>query len=165
MGFQEYPQPRDLSRGRPRTYPWKFKIRDDFQYKSTIIEREFDSQWLRLDKNGLITIKANEHGYAWDGCTPKISILGLAIIGVPDGHIDIDTMEPKTYYASLVHDAFYQYLRDIPVSKKEVDQLFLKMMQERAFPLARFYYSAVRLFGGLGVKQNNVEAPSALVGA
>ena len=88
----------------------------------------------------LITIKANSDGYAWDGCTPKYSFLGLKIVGVPDGHIDIETMKPKTYYASLVHDAFYQYLEDVPVTKKEIDKLFVKMLEERYFPLARFYF-------------------------
>lgn len=156
MEYETYPIPRDLSRGRPRNYPWKFKIQSDYHYKSTIVGKEFDSQWLRLDKDGLITIKANADGYAWDGCTPKFSFLGLAIIGIPDGHIDIDTMQPKTYYASLVHDAFYQYLTDVPVSKKEIDKLFFKMLKERFFPLSRLYYIAVRLFGGLGVNQKNI---------
>ncbi|MEO0826376.1 MAG: hypothetical protein AAFY67_12065 [Cyanobacteria bacterium J06642_9] len=158
MESQKCPKPRDFSRGKPKSYPWKFKIQIDYPYQSTITGREFDSQWLRLGKDGLITVKANSDGYAWDGCTPKFSFLGLVIIGVPDGHIDVDTMQPKTYHASLVHDAFYQYLEDVPVSKREIDDLFLKMLIERSFPLARLYYLAVHLFGGIGVKQKNIQS-------
>jgi hypothetical protein len=83
-------------------------------------------------------------------------LLGLIIIGVPDGHIDIGTGKPKTHYASLVHDVFYQYLEYVPVSKKEIDLLFYDMLRETEFPLAWFYYMAVVYFGGRGVKQKNI---------
>jgi hypothetical protein len=118
--------------------------------------KSFDSEWLRLDEDGTVTIKANARGYAWDGCTPKISILGLFILGTPDGHIDVETGKSLTYYASLVHDAFYQYLEDIPVSKQEIDRQFYEMLKEQRFPLAWLYYQAVLYLGGLGTKQRNV---------
>ena len=151
-----YPLPRDRSPGRHRLFPWIFKIEEDFVYMSIHLGKSFDSEWLRLNKNGTVTIKANKRGYAWDGCTPKISILGLFVLGTPDGHIDVETGKPLTYHASLVHDAFYQYLEDIPVSKQEIDRQFYEMLKEQRFPLAWLYYKAVSYLGGLGIKQRNV---------
>jgi hypothetical protein len=37
-------------------------------------------------------------------------------------------------HASLVHDALYQYLDNIPLSKNEVDQLFYQMLLEAGMP-------------------------------
>jgi hypothetical protein len=152
----DYPPPRDRSPGRHRLFPWIFKIEEDFVYKSIHLGKSFDSKWLRLDEDGTITIKATSQGYAWDGCTPKISILGLFVLGTPDGHINVETGKPLTYYASLVHDAFYQYLEDVPVSKQAIDRQFYEMLKEQRFPLARVYYTAVLYLGGLGIKQRNV---------
>jgi hypothetical protein len=151
-----YPLPRDRYPHRRRLFPWIFKIEEDFVYKSIHLGKSFDSEWLRLDTDGTITIKANNRGYAWDGCTPKVSILGLLILGTPDGHVDVETGRPLTYYASLVHDAFYQYLEDIPVSKQEIDRQFYEMLKEKRFPLAWLYCKAVLYIGGLGVKQRNI---------
>lgn len=152
----DYPNPIDRMKGRSRSYPWVFRIDKDAIFQSQILGREFESRWLRLEKNGQITVKANETGYAWDGCTPKVSLFGLVIIGIPDGHIDVETLKPKTHNASLVHDAFYQYLEHVPVHKSEIDRLFYQMLKETAFPLARLYYIAVVVFGGRGVKQKNI---------
>ena len=86
--------------------------------------------------------------------TPKLNLFDLAVIGVPDGIIDIKTMKPKTYFASLVHDAFYQYLEDVPVTKAEVDRLFYEMLGD--FWLRRVYYFMVRCFGARGVEQRGI---------
>ncbi len=67
-------------------------------------------------------------------------------------------MKPKTYYASLVHDALYQYLDTIPIPRKEIDRVFLEMLKETAFPLAFLYYIAVRIFGGVGVVQYGISS-------
>lgn len=150
--------PRDVSRGIPRSYPWKFKIRRDYCCKSSLRGYQCDSKWLRVEPCGRVTVKAGKTGYAWDGCTPKFSLLGLIIVGTPDGHIDVETMKPKTYYASLVHDALYQYLDTIPIPRKEIDRVFLEMLKETAFPLAFLYYIAVRIFGGVGVVQYGISS-------
>ena len=123
-----YPTP--IDKIRKGNHPYKFKIMEDFEYTDTNwqLEHEFDSQWLRIAVDGIITVKSNENGYAWDGCTPKKSLWNLSIIGVPDGHVDYRTMKPYTYDASLVHDALYQYLDSVPITKKVIDQLFLKML-------------------------------------
>jgi hypothetical protein len=139
-----------------RTFPWIYKIEQDFVYRDTgwILQQEYVSEWLHISQQGVITVKANQKGYAWDGCTPKKSVFNLFIIGIPDGHVDYRTMQPYTYYASLVHDALYQYLESVPVSKAQIDQLFLKMLKD--FKLRRLYYLAVKNFGGRGVVQKGL---------
>jgi len=154
--MENYPIPRDRYKGKKKIFPWIFKIHEDFRFPSIHRGKTFDSRWLRLEADGMVTIKANDKGYAWDGCTPKWSLLGLVIVGTPDGHIDITTEKPLTYHASLVHDAFYQYLEHVPVPKKDIDQQFYEMLRAKGFPLARLYHWAASVFGGRGVKQINV---------
>ena len=150
-----FPQP--MEKQRKGNFPYKFKITEDYVYSDTgwTLEEEFESKWLHVGTNGAVTVKANEDGYAWDGCTLKWSILNLKIVGVPDGHVDYRTMKAYTYFASLVHDALYQYLDTVPVSKDKIDRLFLKMLGD--FKLRWLYYLAVKYFGGLGVKQHGVK--------
>lgn len=148
-----WPSPREiLRRG---NHPYRFKITEDYHCESGwILSEPFDSQWLSISSSGTITVKANDSGYAWDGCTPKWSLLNLWVIGTPDGHINHRTMKPYTYYASLVHDALYQYLDTVPVSKKNIDQLFLAMLGD--FKPRVIYYLMVRLLGGQGVIQKGL---------
>ena len=152
--MENHPQPR--VKKRKGNFPYKFKISKDYEYANTgwSLSTEFQSKWLHISKDGVITVKANESGYAWDGCTPKRSIFNLVIIGVPDGHIDYRTMKPFTHDASLVHDALYQYLSCVPIPKAEIDLLFLKMLGD--FKLRKLYYFSVKHFGGRGVQQNGV---------
>lgn len=154
--MENYPVPRDRYPGKRRRFPWIFKIDKDFSCQSRHLGKTFDSKWLRLAPDGKVTVKANAEGYAWDGCSPKWSVFGLAIIGTPDGHVDIANEKPMTYHASLIHDVFYQYLEDVPVTKAEIDRQFYDMLLAKRFPLARLYYVAVCIFGGRGVKQRNV---------
>lgn len=150
------PQPR--TRQRSGNFPYLYVIHEDYTYKESgwRLAQPFEAEWLRIGLSGEITIKANQQGYAWDGCTPKRSLLNLAIIGVPDGHVDYRTGLPYTYHASLVHDALYQYLDTIPVTKSQVDQLFLEMLGD--FKLRRLYYWMVRLFGARRVVQRGVQS-------
>ena len=97
-----------------------------------------------LKKDGDIRITA---GYAWDGCSPKLCVLDV-LIGIPDGAVDSGSGKPKTYYATLVHDALYQFRpKGIPFTRKEIDQFFFRLMAETGFALRHIYYMAVRLFG------------------
>jgi len=149
-----YPEPREIIR--KGDFPYKFKIMEDYIYDDTgwIIDKPFISKWLEISEGGQIKVKANESGYAWDGCTPKWSLLNLIIVGIPDGHIDYRTMKPFTYYATLVHDALYQYLNSVPIPKAEIDWLFLKMLGD--FKLRSLYYLAVKYFGGRGINQKGI---------
>ncbi len=92
-------------------------------------------------KNGWLTIY---RGYAWNGCTPYASIWDMFVIETPDGIIDYQTGKPKAYYASLVHDALYQYeIHD----RKVADDLFYTMLKSARFFPAKIYHLAVRWFG------------------
>ena len=64
------------------------------------------------------------------------------------------TDKPKAYYASLVHDALYQFLPDLPpdnkvYTRKMADDIFLEILEDADFALRNLYYYAVRVFGGL----------------
>jgi len=152
--ISSYPSP--ISRTRKSNFPYKFKITKDYHFSETNwkLDHEFNSLWLKISMDGKITVKSNKGGYAWDGCTPKLSFLNLFIFGVPDGHIDYRTMRPYAYHASLVHDVLYQYLDSVPIKKRAIDELFLKMLGD--FKLRHIYYLFVRLFGGRGIVQKNV---------
>jgi len=154
-----YPKPREITR--KKNFPYKFKITTNYEFDDTnwSLDIPFVSKWLEIDKNGHIKIKANKDGYAWDGCTPKWSLFNLLIIGTPDGHVNYRTMQPYAYYASLVHDALYQYLDTVPVTKSKIDRLFLKMLGD--FKLRYLYYYSVKFFGGMSIKQNGLK-PSSL---
>ncbi|WP_260261444.1 hypothetical protein [Vibrio intestinalis] len=153
--MDNFPPPRHIIRR--GNYPYLHKITQDYFYQTHWkLRQPFVSRWLEISCDGMVRVKANQSGYAWDGCTPKYSLLNLAIVGIPDGHIDYRTMKPYTYYASLVHDTLYQYLDSVPVSKQEIDKLFLQMLGD--FKLRHLYYWCVRTFGGLGVKQQGLVA-------
>lgn len=126
---------------------WIFKLDQDFSLQTDWKGIDFQARWLRIREDGLLTIPA---GYAWDGCSFKLSVLDLFIIGTPDGIIDIVTMKPRTYYASLVHDVLYQYYGYHGIPRIEIDRNFRFMLRKSHFALASVYYRAVRLLGGLG---------------
>jgi hypothetical protein len=89
--------------------------------------------YVRLLPNGRIIISK---GYAWDGAT-----------WAPDFK--------WVMFPSLVHDAFYQLMREGEVAhrvKKEADELFYQLMIQRGAPkwLATMYYWAVKKLGGRG---------------
>lgn len=97
---------------------------------------------VKVWKNGSVTIYK---GYAWDGCTPKYKI-GSYTFGIWDG-IKSSTDLPVTYYASLLHDALYQfYDLKVPFTRKEIDKLFLEFIP-KGFKARYIYYIFVRLFG------------------
>jgi len=104
--------------------------------------RDKHSVWIfKLDLNN-IPIEFNRHNfagngfascrmenyhperYAWNGCSPKFSILDTWIAGTPDGYIDIETGKPKTYTITG-HDALYQYF-DGMISPEDYNRLFTR---------------------------------------
>ena len=101
---------------------------------------------LVVEKGGRIVVM---RGYAWNGCSPKFCFFDL-LLGTPDGVVDARTGRPKTYYASLVHDALYQFVPDgLPASRRDADRCFLALLAESGFRPRWIYYAAVRVFGGL----------------
>jgi len=127
---------------------YKFVIREDISFPDTAIRCEFENEWLKIDSDGTITVKgSNANGYAWDGCTPKFNLFDIALIGTPDGRINVNTGKPVTYYASLVHDVLCQFWQQIGIERKEADRLFLHYLGD--FQLRYIYYAAVRIFGAI----------------
>ena len=69
--------------------------------------------------------------------------------GTKEGVLNFETGQSKTYYASLIHDVFYQFAKDVRafVKRKEVDLEFYKILRRDGFRFARLYYLSVRAFG------------------
>ena len=103
------------------------------------VDLNFESDFVKIE-NQTVTVK---EGYSWDGCSPKFKI-GNKIIGTPDGKND------ECRFASLYHDVFYQYARELKkqgLIRLMVDyQFFLDLLLEE-FRFSQLYYEAVRLFG------------------
>jgi hypothetical protein len=134
---------------------WVFTLPADFTWESGVASPEDlgfrdKSGTLRLilRKSGTVIVPAS---YAWDGCSPKVCVFDI-VIGTPDGVVDSGTKRPKTYYASLVHDAMYQFLLDgLPFKRSQVDGCFRRLMAETGFEPRGMYWVAVRLLGWLFV--------------
>jgi hypothetical protein len=113
--------------------------------------RIFENDWFRLSRDGMVIVKGSHaNGYAWDGCSPKFKIKDI-YFGTPEAVLNWQTGESKTYYASLVHDVFYQFSKDIKsfVRRKEVDQELYAILKRDQFRFAQSYYLSVRCFGWL----------------
>ncbi|WP_422005275.1 hypothetical protein [Roseivirga pacifica] len=130
---------------------WKFVHLEDYEYQSPRVKGvEFNSKWLEIN-DGVITVKGSKGGFAWDGCTPKKNWKHLTI-GTPDGMLHTfgnNDHKPITYYASMIHDAIYQYKACVPLSRKVTDLIFLDMLKERKFYWTKVYYRTVRALGGI----------------
>jgi len=131
----------------------------------------------RVDRRGNIVEydMTSRSTYSWDGCSPKRWFYWLAIVGTPDWHkkeMTIKTLSAVAHgkwmvsdkivywqltdYASLVHDALYQYLDYIPLKKSQVDSLFHEMLKDANMIrwLSWMYYLAVKFFGGKFYRPN-----------
>lgn len=135
---------------------WLYRLDGHYSWKSPFT---FERDWAFQDAEGHTRLILSADGtftvlkrYAWDGCTPKICVFDL-LLGTPDGAVFQGTGKPKTFYASLVHDALYQFLPEMPrgnpLNRAQADQCFLLLMGEHDFALRYVYYLAVRVFGGL----------------
>ena len=124
-------------------YKYKIRLPKTFLLKGFLSE-SFEGRFIKICKGGLIKIK---EGYAWDGCTPNVNVLGLFSLGTPNGTLNLNTGLPSTYRASLLHDALYQYREFIPISRKDADCLFYQQLVRDNFGFAKLYYWTVRIFG------------------
>ena len=133
----------------------------------------YSGEYLSLDPTGILAL---ERDYAWNGCSPKFEIFGL-VFGTPEGALpegheqqeiqanldrlgysDFDWQMPKTYYASLVHDALYQISNDHGgiMSRIEADKLFYRILKAYNFLPALLYYQAARLLGKFVWEKNEI---------
>jgi len=140
------PPPYDVARWLYRidaNYTWTSPFRQESDYAF------FDAKGrlrLLIERNGAITVT---RGYTWNGCSPKFFVLDL-LFGTPEGVVNARTGYRKTYFASMVHDALYQFLKDgLPLKRVQADHCFLFLMRESSFRLAPLYWLFVRAFGGL----------------
>jgi hypothetical protein len=135
---------------------WVFVLDGDYAWpsgRSFVADCAFEdssgTRRLEIRKNGEIKVLA---GYAWDGCTPKFSLWDICV-GTPDGVPNALTKKPKAYYASLLHDALYQFsIQELPAPidrRKEIDRIFLQLLERDGFAPRVVYYWAVRILGGL----------------
>lgn len=124
-------------------------LRNDYTHQSSITGREFENEWFKLSPDGMVLVKGtNKKGYAWDGCSPKFKIKDL-YFGTLEAVLNFNTGQSKTYYASLIHDVFYQFAKDVRsfVQRKQVDLEFYKILKRDNFRFAKLYYLGVRALG------------------
>lgn len=137
---------------------WVFTLPHDFSWESGL---PVAADWAFRDKTGTVRLIVRRSGtvtvtqrYAWDGCSPKVCVFDV-LLGTPDGVVASTTKQPKTYYASLVHDALYQFLLDgLPFTRRQADSCFLRLMAQTGFAPRYLYWAAVRLCGWLFVAQH-----------
>ncbi|MDD5491490.1 MAG: hypothetical protein PHV60_02255 [bacterium] len=126
-------------------------LKKDHLYQSAIKGHTFENEWFKLGEDGSVLIKGtNKNGYAWDGCSPKFKLKDI-YFGTPEAVLNPKTGESKTFYASLVHDVFYQFSAELKsfVKRQQVDQEFYAILKRDEFRFAGIYYYAVRLLGWL----------------
>lgn len=132
---------------------WLYRLEHNFTWESRypipedlVFRDKTGVVRLIIEASGRITVT---RGYAWNGCSPKFCVFDL-LIGTPEGVVHASTGKPKTYFASLIHDALYQFLPDgLPLRRHHADKFFLVLLAESDFVLRWLYWGAVRLFGGL----------------
>lgn len=111
---------------------YKYQIVEEYSVETNIFpESNIVTDYILLNKNGFLTIKK---GYAWDG---------------PSG----PTFDTKTFMrGSLVHDAFYQLMREEKIPKEKyripADKILKKICREDGMNILRvsWVYAAVRVF-------------------
>jgi len=122
------------------TKGYKYQIEGEYQCQTMIIpDKDIDTQWIRLTKGGVLTIR---RGYAFDG---------------PSG-LTVDT---KTFMrGSLEHDALYQLMRQGELSQLKRQQIDKRlrdvclvdgMIRLRAW----WVYRGVRLGGAMSAHPDN----------
>ncbi|MCF8379414.1 MAG: DUF1353 domain-containing protein [Bacteroidales bacterium] len=130
---------------------WKFVHQKDYKVTIDFLQnRTCDYDWLGITEDGTITVKGSfKNGYAWDGCTPKVNLFHITW-GTCDGKLKrfgTGDYKPYTYYASMIHDVLYQYKRCAPITRKEADIIFYRLLKQAGFMWAWVYFAGVRLLG------------------
>jgi len=106
----------------------------------------FENDRLLIEDTMIVIKSSEDNPFTWDGCTPKWKVLDI-VIGTPDGVTSKRTGKPKTYYASMFHDALYKRGKKSGITRKQADLIFYDEMKKQRFKLAKLYYFAVRIMG------------------
>ena len=122
----------------PDSVRWLYRIDQNVAWQCS---RRFKQDYVFFDADGTVRLIVQRdgtltvtRGYAWNGCSPKICIFDI-VLGPPEGVVHAVTGHPKTYYASLLHDALYQFLHDgLPLTRAEADHFFLDAAARNEFP-------------------------------
>ena len=120
---------------------YKYKLEEDYVYYHPLLKgSNLFTKWMTII-DGTITIKK---GYAWNGCSPNMVVLGIFEFGTPDGALREG--KPWTYYASLIHDALTQYRMAGEYSRIDSIVIFGDMLKEVKFPLTKVYVFFLKIF-------------------
>jgi hypothetical protein len=130
---------------------WLYRLESNYTWHSGISISEDlvfldckDKIRLIIEQDGKITVT---RGYSWNGCSPKFFPFDL-MLGTPEGAVHRDSGRPKTYHASLIHDALYQFLgNDAPITRHQADAIFKALLQECDFAPGWLYWLAVWALG------------------
>ncbi len=79
----------------------------------------------------------------------KVLPLRHRVIGTPDGVVHAETGRPKAYFASLVHDALYQFADEKSVERRVADAFFFRLLEDSEFAPRWIYWGVVRAAGWL----------------
>lgn len=138
-----------------RRRPWRYVLDDNYNFKTRLRPpaKAFTNELLTILPCGRVYITKS---YAWDGCTPSWPVFGLFYIGTPEGIHGKDG-KPKTYWASLIHDALYQFQAEHKIPYKELDEVFYEELQASEFAQVWCfcYWVAVRIFSTFFKKEVN----------
>lgn len=130
---------------------YKFVHRTDEYIRTNLkgVSYEHEDGWLKIEPDGTFYFRTScQNGYAWDGCSPKWELMDF-LIGTPDCRLDYITQQPMTFFASMTHDIFYQFKKEVPISRKTADVLFRLILRDSGFKWTALYYFFVRRFGGI----------------
>ena len=102
-----------------------YQLAEDEYFQTEIYpEEHINTNFIEMTGKGLLRVK---RGYAWDG---------------PSG----PTFNTKSSMrGSLIHDALYQYLKDIPIKRKQADKIYLTLLKD--FKPKYIYYILLRALG------------------
>lgn len=127
----------------------KFIETEKTEFEIPIKGIQYENETFSLSKEGIFRLRPP---FYWNGATPKVNFIGITW-GTPDGALNMATMKPATYYATMVHDALYQ--SDIPITRRQADECFVYLARRDGFKLWKLYNFFNRTFGGFYRRWNN----------
>lgn len=130
---------------KPTSKRWRYRLEEDFIYHSEHLRGiYFVCPWMVID-DGDVMVKKE---YAWDGVTPAYYFCGRWW-GIWDGPKGKDG-KVVSWKATLVHDAFCQFIGLIKgIKKEQTVEVFKELLEWNDSPkfMCKFYPWFVKYFG------------------